>query len=77
MTVVIHWDWTLAITITVFGLLGGFVSHHIRRELVKSVKSESSKSRVSMKIVVATLSGSVSGLALSLLLPLIVDNIDL
>ena len=76
MTVVIHWDWTLAITITVFGLLGGFLSHHVRSEVVKSVQSEKQKSTLSMKIVIVTLLGVISGLALSLLLPLIVENIQ-
>ena len=35
MTVVIHWDWTLAITVTVFSLLGGFISHHLRARILR------------------------------------------
>ena len=36
MTVVIHWDWTLAITVTVFSLLGGFISHHVRARILRA-----------------------------------------
>ena len=76
MAVVIHWDWTLAISITVFGLLGGFLSHHVRSAIVKSIHSEKQKSTLSMKVVIVTLLGVISGLALSFLLPLIVENIQ-
>ena len=35
LAVVIHWDWTLAITVTVFSLLGGFISHHVRATIIR------------------------------------------
>ena len=73
MMVVIHWDWTLAITITVFGLLGGFISHHIRSSILKTAQSEADRSTLGMKVVLISLLGSISGLSISLLLPLVVS----
>ena len=72
MTVVIHWDWTLAITVTVFSLLGGFISHHVRARILRAATSETSRSQEAMKAVLISIFGAICGLSLSALLPLVV-----
>ena len=72
----IHWDWTLAISVTVFGLLGAFVSQHIRASILRKSENEDHRSQNAMKIVWVSLMGNISGLALSVLLPL-VETVDL
>jgi len=76
LSVLIHWDWTLAISVTVFGLLGAFVSQHIRASILRKSENEDHRSQNAMKIVWVSLMGNISGLALSVLLPLVV-TVDL
>jgi len=72
MSVVIHWDWTLAISVTVFGLLGAFVSQHIRSSILRKSRNENQRSQNAMKIALVSLMGTITGLAISVLLPFVV-----
>ena len=74
MEVVVHWDWTLAVTVTVFSLLGGFVSQNVRASALASTTSQSERSVVSMRMALTSLLGAASGIALSQTLPFIVSS---
>merc|ERR1711953_123513 len=73
MAVVVHWDWTLAVTVTVFSLLGGFISQHVRATLLRAAASETAVSHEAMRIVLISMFGAICGLFISLLLPLVVS----
>ena len=73
LQVIVHWDWTLAITVTVFGLLGGFTAQHLRLAALRGTAAEAARSCAAMRLVVVSLLGAVAGLACSLLLPLLVS----
>ena len=71
----VHWDWTLAVTVTVFSLLGGFVTQQLRMgALASAAGSQSERSVVSMRMTLTATLGAASGLALSQTLPVIVSS---
>ena len=74
LEVMVHWDWTLAVTVTVFCLLGGFVTQQLRARALSSTASQSERSVVSMRMALTAILGAASGIALSQTLPIIVSS---
>ena len=72
LAVLVHWDWILATTVSIFSMLGGFLSHHITAAIIRSSRSEQEASLSTMRTRLLVMLGAVAGLAFSFLLPAIV-----